>query len=175
MGKFIKVLSADFSTNAIDSVTPTPDPEPTPSETEDLTNYLIQGFIDGTTGKLYYEGGPESSSYIVKYVLGTQAGSVDDAAFSIDDDVRITIPAGMSYRVRATKALPSATTSTTVKDLTSVVPVTTETIISTADFKDACTTAGLLYWNANISDTDSTTLTPAQAIEKGVKIIKYNS
>lgn len=175
MGKFIKVLSADFSTNAIDSVTPTPDPEPTPSTTEDLTNYLIQGFIDASSGKLYYEGGPSSSSYIPKYVLGTQAGSVNAAAFSIDDDIRITIPAGCSYRVRATTTLPSATTSTTVKDLTAVTPVTTETIISTADFKDACTTAGLLYWNANLSNTDGTTLSPAQAIEKGIKIIKYNS
>ena len=175
MGKFIKVLSADFSINAIDSVTPTPDPEPTPSTTEDLTNYLIQGFIDASSGKLYYQGGAASSGLIVKYVLGTQAGSTDAAAFSIDDDVRITIPAGISYRVRAVKALPSDTTSTTVKDLTSVVPVTTETTISTADFKDACTTAGLLYWNANLSNTDSTELTPAQAIAKGVKIIKYNS
>lgn len=173
MGKFIKVLNADFSTNAIDSVTPTPDPQP--SETEDLTNNLIQGFIDASAYKLYYEGGSSSSSLINRYVLGTQAGSADAAAFSIDDDVRITIPAGMSYRVRATKALPSDTTSTTGKDLTSVVAVTTETTISTADFKDACTSASLLYWNANLCDSNNTTLTPAQAIAKGVKIIKYNS
>lgn len=166
-----------FNITAIDADSDTPDPEPQPSETEDLTNNLIQGFITSNSGQLYYEGGSLSSPLISKYVIGTQAGSADAAAFSIDDDVRITIPAGMTYRVRGVKDMPvcSSSFSTSTKDLTQVVTVTEETTISTADFKDACTSAGLLYWNANLGLPDSSDITPAQAIEKGVKIIKYNS
>lgn len=173
MGKALIIKGADFSTNAVDTI----------SELyEDITDELIQGFVSGTSPnvKLYNASYNSSNTLIPNYVM--LMASTTQLYNTSGKGVEWFIPSGYKLRPYAYKTTSTIASDGTISNI--VIGQSTDYISGAGQWikeTDIYTLLGASQstypcYNGTIASTSNDVpLSPAQAISVGIRVRKLKN